>query len=47
MTDTKAAGEIVNPQIAQTERIGLGDLVIAGLLAVAEAEEPKTSSLIF
>lgn len=35
MTDTKAAGEIVNPQIAQTERIGLGDLVIAGLLAVA------------
>lgn len=34
MTDTKAAGEIVNPEIAQTERIGLGDLVIAGVLAV-------------
>ena len=34
MDDSKTIGNIVNPEIAQTERIGLGDLVIAGLLAV-------------
>lgn len=34
MVDSKTTGSIVNPEIAQTERIGLGDLVIAGSLAV-------------
>ena len=34
MTDSKTAGNVVKPEIAQTERIGLGDLVIAGSLAV-------------
>ena len=33
MTDLKAAGEKVETEIAQTERIGLGDLAIAGILA--------------
>ena len=34
MVDSKTAGNVVNPEIAQTERIGLGDLVISGSLAV-------------